>query len=155
MADESDRLAKDLASPEFAAYVDQGFWEPVERDKDILYVLLHAPDGRSFLAKLDCGGYRDEPISGTFVDAKTRELTPAAWPDGNTHFEQWIKFKGSPWFICWDQDRQGIQHHADWKIRKSWQKKPNQVVAYLDFIREMLHVPARGYNRQKSVDSAS
>jgi hypothetical protein len=56
--------------------------------------------------------YWDEPICGTFVDPKDRQNRPAAWPDGNTTFEGWIKFKGSPWFICWDQDRQGIQLNA-------------------------------------------
>ena len=155
MANPADRLAVDLASPEFAAYVEQGFWEVVERDGDTLYVLLHAPDGRNFLARLDCSSYWEEPIGGTFVDMNMREPNPAAWSDGNAHFEGWIKFKGSPWFICWDQDRQGIQQHLEWKAFKSWQKKPNQILAYLDFINRMLQNPGNGYNRQKSGQDAS
>jgi hypothetical protein len=149
MAAEDDRLGRDLSSAEFNAYVEQGFWKVVERDENILYVLLCAPDERSFLARLDCSEYWDEPIHGTFVDLENRQSVPAAWPDGNTHFEQWIKFKSSPGFICWDQDREGLRHHLEWKTRKSWQKKPNQLVAYLDFLRQMIHVPALGYNRQK------
>ena len=43
--------------------------------------------------------------------------------------------------------------HADWRTRKSWQKKTNQIVAYLDFLRLMLNVPARGYNRRKLIDN--
>ena len=154
MAGTNDRLAANLAAPEFAAYVEQGFWELVERDGDTVYVLLHAPDGRDFLAKLDCSSYWDEPIGGTFVDIKTREPKPAAWPDGNPHFEGWIKFRGSPWFICWEQDRQGIQQHQEWKALKSWQKKPNQIVTYLDFINRLLHNPGYGYSRRKSEQSA-
>ena len=153
MAAENDRLGKDLCSAEFSAYVEQGFWKLVERDKDVVYVLLCAPDERTFLVRLDCSQYWDEPICGVFVDPVDRQLKSEAWPDGDTNFEQWIKFKGSPWFICWDQDREGLRHHADWRTRKSWQKKTNQIVAYLDFLRQMLNVPARGYNRRKLTDN--
>lgn len=149
MAAEPDRLGRDLASAEFAGYVRQGFWDLVERDQDTAYVLLHAPDSRSFLARLECSRYWDEPILGCFVDAKDRVPNSSAWPDGNASFEQWIKFKSTPGFVCWDQDRQGVQHHPEWRARKAWQKNPNQIVAYLDFLRQMLHLPARGYRRTK------
>lgn len=153
-AEDNDRLARDLSSPEFAAYAAQGFWKLVKREGHIVYVLMYAPDERTFLARLDCSDYRTEPIAGGFVDPEDLAEKAAAWPDGNSCFEQWIKFKGSPWFICWDQDRRGISHHGEWKARKAWQKKPNQIVAYLDFLRQMLHVPAFGYNRKNSKESA-
>jgi hypothetical protein len=153
-ANDGDRLARDLSSPEFAAYVAQGFWELAKREGHIVYVLMYAPDGRTFLARLDCSDYWTEPITGGFSDPADLMEKPAAWPDGNAHFEQWIKFKGTPWFICWDQDGRGIQHHQGWKARKAWQKKPNQLLAYLDFLRQMLHVPAFGYSRKNSQRSA-
>ena len=155
MAGEEERLGRDLASPEFAAHVEQGFWSFVERDKDTVYVLLHAPDGRKFLARLECDNYWNEPIRCTFVAPQDRQSEPKAWPDGNAYFERWIKFKGTPWFICWPQDRQGIEHHKEWTALKAWQKKPNQLVAYLDFLRQMLHVPSRGYNCRNSNANAS
>lgn len=145
----ADRLGQDLESDLFRKGVEQGFWELVEREQDTLYVLLHAPDGRDFLLKLDCSGYWEEPIGGVFVDSGNRQVKSEAWPDGNPTFEQWIKFRGTPFFICWDQDRFGLSHHPDWRGRKAWQKKPNQLWAYLDFLRQMLFLPGRGYNRRK------
>lgn len=149
MADEGDRLERDLKSSEFLHGVEQGFWEFVAYDKNIVYALLHAPDDRRFLARLDCSGYWDEPIRCDFVDEKERTSKPEAYPDGNHQFEQWIKFRHVPFFICWDQDRSGIEHHPEWRALKAWQKPPNQIVAYLDFLRQMLHLPSRGYNRRK------
>ena len=149
MAAESDRLEQDLKSPEFLHGVTQGFWELSERDGNTVYVLLHAPDGRSFLARLECSNYWDEPIRCDFVDVAERTAKPEACPDGDAQFEQWIKYRSAPFFICWDQDRAGIQHHQEWRPLKAWQKQPNEIVAYLDFLCRMLYLPAHGYNRRK------
>jgi hypothetical protein len=145
---ERDRLGGDLDSAEFAHGVEQGFWGLPERDNNIVYVVLHAPDGRSFTARMDCSSYWDEPILATFVDARGHQATPEAWPDGNRQFEQWIKFKSSPQFICWNQDRAGTQQHPEWKGHKAWQRKPNQLVSYLEYLRQMLNLPMNGYNRR-------
>jgi hypothetical protein len=142
-----DWLERDLTSPEFLHGVEQGFWQLVQRDNNFVFVLLLAPDRRSFLARLDCSQYWDEPIRCVFVDKQTHAETQQAWPDGNTQFEQWIKFRNQPHFVCWDQDRGGIEHHPDRKGLKAWQKNPNQLVAYLNFLRQMLYLPDRGYRR--------
>jgi hypothetical protein len=143
-----DRLGADLASPTFQHGVDQGFWGFLSRDEFIVRVCLFAPDERSFHIELNCTSYGDEPIAGRFVNAAGQSV-PEAWPCGNPTFEQWIKFRGTDRFICWDQDRIAVnQHHQDWKGRKAWKKKNNQIVTYLNFLRELLHLPARGYDRQ-------
>jgi len=155
MGAEADRLGSDLASPEFAHGVEQGFWELVSREQDVVSILLHAPDGRDFLARMECSDYWTGPIGCQFVDPSDGQVKAAAWPDGNGDFAQWVKFSGPPHFICWHQDRFAFQHHQEWKVLKEWQGKPSQIVAYLDFLRRMLHIPARGYNRRKSSTVAS
>lgn len=142
--DSGERLTRDLASPEFQAGAEQGFWELAGRKGDMVHVRLNAPDGRVFLARFDCTGYWNEPISCSFIPCGS----PQVWPDGDVTFEGTIKFRSSPGFICWDQDRQGIYHHPEWRQSQAWQKKENQIVGYLDFLRTMLHVPARGYTRK-------
>jgi hypothetical protein len=144
----TDRLGTDLASAEFLHGVEQEFWESVSREGDRVYILMHAPDGRKFLARMDCDHYWDEPIGCLFVDAATRQVIPAAWPDGNSTFEQWIKFRANPHFICWRQDRYGIERHQEWKNLREWQKKQNQIVAYLEFLQQMLYRPMNGYSRK-------
>ncbi len=144
----ADRLGTDLASAEFRHGVEQGFWELVSREGDQVHVLMRAHDGRTFLARMDCDRYWDEPIGCLFVDAVNRQVIPEAWPDGNGTFEQWIKFRRSPHFICWPQDRYGIGHHAEWRNLRQWQKKPNQIVAYLEFLQRMLYLPGNGYSRR-------
>lgn len=142
-----DKLAGDLESAEFQHGCDQGFWELVHRDGMSVFVRLNAPDGRHYLLKLDCSGYGDEPIAGQFVD-NDRRCVNSAWPKGNSTFEQWVKFKDANPFICWPQDRIAIDvHHRDWRAAKSWTTKKNQLVAYINFLRELLHYPARGYER--------
>lgn len=145
---EYQRLLEDLAAPTFSHGVEQGFWELVEFSGWIAHVGLHAPDGRSYMAELTCTGYGDEPILGRFVDPTTRQCVASAWPTGNGTFNGWVKFSGNDLFICWDQDREGIQRHQEWKGRRAWTRNPNQIVGYLDFLRGLLHIPARGYQRQ-------
>ena len=109
MAAMSD-LANDLASVEYLHGVEQGFWDLPERDGDVVYVNLYASDQRSFLARLDCSSYWEKPIGCLFVDPQTKTVDLSCWPDGNTVFQQWIKFKPQPQvppFICWDHDRGG------------------------------------------------
>ncbi len=145
---EGDKLALDLASPEFRHGVEQRFWELVERADETVYVRLFAPDDREYLAQLRCEKYGDEPIEGKFVDPETRACVESAWPIGNPTFEQWVKFKSPNLFICWDQDADAVSRHQEWRPRKAWLKTTNQIVAYLNFLRELLNVPARGYQRQ-------
>jgi hypothetical protein len=150
MADSAKLLAH-LQSEEFEHGVRQRFWALQEVCGSTVYVWLFAPDDRSYLIELDCFGYGDAPIRGRFVDSATRQCVSSAWPQGNATFEQWIKFSRD-FFICWDQDQAGIEHHSDWKARKAWEK-PNQLVSYLDFLRQLLHVEARGYLRKNPKDA--
>lgn len=147
MADTS-RLILDLESKEFEHGVHQRFWELVERAEWFVYVRLYAADDRTYIIELDCTNYGEEPIRGRFVAEKSRECRSDAWPHGNAAFGQWVKFKDPELFICWDQDRDGIRHHAEWRQRKAWAKQKNQLVAYLDFLRSLLHLEAKGYDRQ-------
>jgi hypothetical protein len=144
----TDRLGNDLASPEFLHGVDQGFWEFVSREGDQVFILIHAPDGRNFLARMDCDHYWEEAIGCLFVDGATRQVVAAAWPDGNGTFGQWVKFQATPHFICWPQDRYGIERHQEWKNLRAWQKRPNQIVGYLEFLHRLLYLPASGYSRK-------
>jgi hypothetical protein len=148
MATDGDRLDADLGSPEFRHGVDQLFWDLVECSGAVVYIRLFAPDDRSYLARFTCESYREEPIDCKFVDPDTHECVEAAWPRGDAAFEQWIKFKQPHLFICWEQDAGGIKQHPDWRPRKAWMKTNNPIVAYLNFLREMLHLPMRGYTRQ-------
>jgi hypothetical protein len=143
-----DDLIRDINSEEFQHGVSQGFWEFQERSDWLLYVILRAPDDCEYLARLDCSSYGDEPILGQFVDLKTRQCIASAWPKGDSVFAQWVKFEPGNLFLCWDQDRAGIKHHPDWRERRAWTKKRNQLVAYLNFLRELLHLPRHGYQRQ-------
>jgi hypothetical protein len=143
-----DRLDEDLTSPEFQHGVDQLFWELVDRSGSLVFVRLFAPDGRSYLVRFACEKYAEQPLDGRFVDEQTRVCIESAWPRGNAVFEQWIKFKSPHLFICWDQDAGGISHHENWRPLKAWLKTQNPIVAYLNFLREMLNLPARGYQRQ-------
>lgn len=141
-----DKLDQDLASDAFAHGVRQGFWEFVERTEAKVFIRMFATDGRSYLLGLAYDSYGEEPLEGLFVNAETRQVVALAWPQGNQTFEQWVKFNGEDHFICWQEDRGGIRRHPDWKALKAWQK-PNQLVSYLDFIRQLLHLKSRGYTR--------
>ncbi|MBI3477352.1 MAG: hypothetical protein HY010_16590 [Acidobacteria bacterium] len=148
MAANTDKLESDLASPEFCHGVDQLFWELVDASGIIVYIRLFAPDDRSYLARFTCESYAEEPIDCKFVDSVTRQCVETAWPQGNATFEQWIKFKDPHLFVCWEQDAGGIKQHPDWRDRKAWMKTRNPIVAYLNFLRELLNLPTRGYTRQ-------
>jgi len=148
------RLTADLESIAFLHGVEQGFWELVTHEEFLVRVRLNAPDTRSYLVQLDCREYGDEPIAGQFVDADGH-CVQLAWPPGNGTFQQWIKNQNPHLFICWDQDRTGIEkHHPEWKVRKAWTKNKNQLVAYLDFLRRLLHLPALGYERRAEQTTA-
>ncbi len=141
------KLIADLESAAFQHGCAQGFWELVERKEATLYVRLFAPDDRAYVMELACSDYGNEPIGGRFVDAG-RNCVNGAWPKGDGTFNGWVKFADANPFICWDQDRYGLQHHQEWRPRRAWTKKPNQLVAYLDFMRQLLNVQANGYERQ-------
>lgn len=147
MAANVDKLKCDLASPEFRHGVEQLFWELVGVSGVVVYIRLFAPDERSYLARLTCDGYDAEPIDCKFVDHATRQCVETAWPRGDAIFEQWIKFRHPNLFICWEQDAGGLIHHPEWRVRKAWMKTKNPIVAYLNFLRELLHLPVRGYTR--------
>ena len=139
------QLADDLDSELFQHGCKQGFWELVAQENLIVHARMNAPDGSFYILRLDCADYGAEPIRGQFVD-ENRAPSLTAWPRGNAVFEQWIKFKDANPFICWEQDRTAIERcHQDWKAKQSWKKRENQLVAYLDFIRELLNLPVRGY----------
>jgi len=142
----AEKLIADLESDAFRHGVQQGFWELVLHEGTVVLVRLFAPDQRPYLIQLNCAEYGDEPIAGQFVN-EVGQCVADAWPQGDTTFSQWIKHQPGNLFICWDQDRIAIdQHHIDWKVRKAWAKK-NQLVSYLNFLSQMLHLPSRGYHR--------
>jgi len=153
-------LNADLTSVEYLHGVEQGFWGMPERVGDLVYITLNAPDDSTFVGQFDCSFYWEQPIRCLFVDPETRKVDLSCWPQGNAHFEQWIKFKTTPPnlpFICWDQDRGGmdIGGHKDWLSLKKWQSEKNQIVAYLNFLRRLLHIEANGYLRRKSSTTPS
>jgi hypothetical protein len=144
-----DKLIEDLSSPEFQHGVDQLFWELVDRSDAAVFVRLFAPDQRNYLARFTCEKYGEQPLDCKFVDEQSRACVESAWPRGNATFEQWIKFRSPHLFICWDQDASGISHHENWRPLKAWLKTKNPMVAYLNFLREMLNLPSKGYQRQR------
>jgi hypothetical protein len=143
-------LSEDLASAQFQHGVTQRFWDLVRRDADTVYIRLHAPDDRSYVIRLLCSDYGNQPLDGCFVDPSTFQCVAQAWPQGNATFEQWIKFKDQPGnlFICWDQDRRGNSTHPGWLVNKAWQRNKNQLVGYVDFLRQLLWIPSMGYERK-------
>jgi len=141
----ANQLEEDLLSTEVQHGVVQQFWKFVDRAADVLFFELAARGGAKYLIRLDCVGYGAEPIDGKFVDASTRACVAAAWPRGNSVFEQWVKFKDNTLFICWDQDRSGVAHHGEWGPRKAWTRGKNQLFRYLDFMRGLLNLPSLGY----------
>ncbi len=141
----ADDLGRALDSPAFAFGVSMGHWKLLRRDGDRLVVEFTAADGSTYQMLLECQNYGEAAIGGRFVDPATRMPTVAAWPRGNATFQQWVKFTGEL-FICWDQDRFGIERHPDWNYRKAWTTAtPNQLVAYLTFIARLLNSPSMGY----------
>ena|SRR5208282_6547085 len=143
----ADPLAADLASIEVQHGAVQGFWRIESRSGEQVFVVLTAPDARTYTMELDCSGYGLEPIAGRFVDPKSRTSDASAWPRGDPRLAQWLKWEPAHLFICWDQDRAGVAHHPEWRARRAWARTKNQFYAYLDFIRQLLHVPERGYSR--------
>lgn len=144
----ADLLERDLASQAFRQGVDQHFWRLADREGLTLHLYVYAPDDREYLLRLECSDYGAEPIEGLFVDDEKRACVEAAWPQGDGPFSQWVKFTGSELFICWDQDRRGVHHHGNWRPQKRWTQSQNQLVAYLNFVSRLLHVPANGYRRK-------
>ena len=141
-------LTIDLESARFRHGVEQRFWEFVARSGSLVYLRLFAPDDRTFLLELECSGYGMEPMRGRFVTEDFHQCVAAAWPRGNATFQQWVKFDPNNLFVCWEQDRVGIEHHTAWKGREAWKKSGNPLTAYLDFMRQLLHNPAKGYERR-------
>jgi hypothetical protein len=145
----NSKLLEDLESDAFKGGVNNCFWDLDSVIGNSVYVWVYAPDDQAYLMKLECSSYGDEPILGWFLDPVTREHKQSAYPRGDARFEGWVKFQHWPTFICWDQDRGGIEQHTDWWSLKRWQT-PNQIVTYLDFFRGLLHNPANGYERKYS-----
>lgn len=141
-------LAADIVSAAFQNGVNQNLWELVARVNNAVDVRIAAPDSTWYLLLLDCTNYWDQAILGQFIDPHTRQCNASAWPQGDGIFQQWIKCTPGNLFICWDQDRIGISKHPDWAFHKSWQKKSNQLVSYLEFIHTRLWLPRYGYSRR-------
>lgn len=150
-----DALGADLKSEEFRRGEQRGFWRLVERVGIRVYVEAIAWNDDTFVIELTCDGYREEPCLGKFVDAKTHACISEAWPRGNDAFGGWFKWEPAHLFICWPGDRGGIAHHSDWRARQHWKKTPNPLVQYLEFIRECLTIPGRGYQPRPSLPLAS
>lgn len=142
---ELDDLDSLISKPEFAHGVHQEFWRPVERRGDRLYLEVWAFDGGSYTLELECDQLETEPIRGRFVDPKTYECREDAWPKGNSTFDGWFKSTAGNLFICWPKDRGGVEHHIEWRPQALWRGSKNQVVQHLEFIRQCLMLPARGY----------
>lgn len=125
------------------------FWRCRERDGHIVYFNVTAWDGDCYLLELSCDRFWDEPIRGRFADPDTKQCLSSAWPRGDQTFAGWFKWDPSNLFICWPADRGGIEHHTDWRILKYWQKDPNPLHQYLEFIRKCLNLRSLGYQPRK------
>ncbi|MEQ1802606.1 MAG: hypothetical protein ABL989_11840 [Gammaproteobacteria bacterium] len=143
----ADALSQDLESEAFKHGAGQAFWALEERRGDVLYIRLMAPDGRSYLLRLTCDQYRTEPLLGQFVDPATRQPVTSAWPQGDQHLSGWLKWNPGELFVCWPGDRAGLAHHPEWRAQRQWDRPPNPLVNYLDFMRRCLWVPGNGYHR--------
>jgi hypothetical protein len=147
MGTPAELLSGDLGSFEVRHGVVQGFWQIERRDGERIYVILSAPDEQAFTVELDCTGYGEEPIAGRFVDPSSHQCVSSAWPRGDNVLAQWLKWDPANLFVCWDQDRLGVEHHPEWRIRRAWKKNKNQIYTYLEFLRKLFHLPSNGYCR--------
>ena len=138
-------LASSLASPEFERGVSEEFWDLRQVSESTLYVAMFASDGEQYVLELQCDSYGAEPIRGRFVDPESLVCVSSAWPTGNGIFAGWFKWDPQNFFICWPGDRGGVMHHPEWRALEHWRKTSNQLVQYLEFIRQCLTLPARGY----------
>jgi hypothetical protein len=143
--DASAQLLADLNSDDFAHGVAQEFWKFDKRVGTTVYVTMFAMDGDRFLLETQCDRYGDEPILGRFVDPQSYTCVSSAWPIGNEVFGGWFKWQPNDLFICWPGDRGGIQRHADWRAQARWRQGKNQLVDYLEFVRQCLNLRSRGY----------
>jgi hypothetical protein len=156
MADASrDALLAALTSPEVQRGQSSGFWKFLDRDEDVLYFEMYAWDGDSYVIQLTCDRYGDEAIRGLFVDPASRKCTVEAWPHGDGTFTGWFKYGSNDFFICWPGDRGGIERHGEWRGHQYWKKERNQLHQYLEFIRQCLNLPARGYQPRKQQSGAA
>ncbi len=151
---EPDKLEELLVAPEFAHGVHQEFWRLIERRGDWAYVEVWASDGDSYIVELECDRLEAEPIRCRFVDPHTYECRSEAWPKGNNVFEGWFKSTPGNYFICWPKDRGGVEQHAEWRPQAAWRGSKNQVVQHLEFIRQCLMLPARGYQPRRQRQAA-
>lgn len=139
-------VAADVMSAAFQHGINQGFWKLIEQIDNRVYINICARDQTWFLLELECTDYGKQAILGRFVDVNNRECIASAWPRGNGLFEGWIKFNPGNLFICWDQDRKGIEHHyGEWFARQAWKKGKNQIIAYIEHIHHLLWLPKYGY----------
>lgn len=150
----SDALDLLLAAREFTDGVDQEFWRLIERRGERLYLEVWAHDGVSYVLELECDRLEAEPIRGRFVDPDTFESRADAWPRGNETFAGWFKWTPNDLFICWPKDRGGVAHHAEWRPQAAWRGSKNQVLQHLEFIRQCLMLPARGYQPREHQQAA-
>jgi hypothetical protein len=140
-----DALDADLKSAEFHRGVERGFWRLMERVGVRLYIEVHAWSGDTYLLELTCDQYLEQPCLGKFVHPTTRACTEAAWPRGDGPFGGWFKWDPGNLFICWPGDRGGIGYHPEWRALQHWKRTANPLVQYLEFIRQCLMIPGRGY----------
>jgi hypothetical protein len=141
----TDRLDEFLAGPDISWGANQEFWRFIERIDERLYFEVWAFDGDTYILELACDCLETEPIRGRFVEPKSYECQMGAWPKGNNVFEGWFKWTPGNFFICWPKDRGGIEHHPEWRQQALWRNSKNQVFQHLEFVRQCLMLPARGY----------
>lgn len=121
------------------------FWRLIHRSPDTLFFSMSTHCEDSYVLRLKCDNYFDEPIKGQFVDANSFELDANAWPQGNGTFGGWIKWQPSNLFICWPGDREALNHHKDWRAKEFWKQSKNPLHQYLEFIRKCLNIKTYGY----------
>lgn len=144
-----DRLDQLLGAPAIAWGAEQGFWRFIERIDHRVFFEVWAHDGDSYVLELECDRLGAEPLRGRFVTPNTYECREDAWPKGNEIFQGWFKWTPENFFICWPKDRGGIEHHTEWRAQASWRNTKNQVLQHLEFIRQCLSLPSRGYLPRK------
>lgn len=143
-------LDEALKSTEVLQGEEAGFWKFVDREGDVVYFEVTAWTRDVYLLQLTADKFQDEPMLGRFVDFRTRACTADAWPRGTNKLAEWIKWEAGNLFICWPGDRGGIGHHSEWREQRYWNKTPNPLHQYLEFIRKCLRIRANGYQPRSS-----
>lgn len=142
MTPDETSLCADLVSARFLSGEDRGRWEFKKLEWPHLYVNVTARDRRAFTLRLNCGGFPNQPPTGTFWDLASNTRLPFnLWPTGGERIS--LAFKpswkdGNALYIpC---DRESIAGHDAWMSQYPqliW--KPTKGIShYLEVVHDLL-----------------